>query len=126
VNADRALTQNVKASLPQLIQFMARKVTPEDPRPGLGLSYSEIVGALYAMSEGHGTHAPFTTETERLNAQLAGAKSSRELVERPESPEDRQLVILNRDQDQAAPLPVAKPQGPRIIPIQPPSDKKKG
>jgi hypothetical protein len=126
INSERAMTQNVKASLPQLIQFMARKVTPEDPRPGLSLSYSEIVGALYAMSEGHGTRAPFTTESERLNAQLAGAKSSRELIERPESAQDRELVILNRSEDQTTPMPSPKPNGPRIIPIQPPADKKKG
>jgi hypothetical protein len=124
-NTDRALTQSVKATLPQLIQFMARRVTPDDPRPGLGMTYSEVVGALSALQQGKGARAAFATETDRLQAQLAGARSGREIAERPESPEDRQLIILHKPDEQvAAPKPTI-PQGPKIVPIQPPANEKK-
>jgi len=85
------------------------------------MSYSEIVGALSAIEDGKGTRAAFATETDRLHAQLASARSSRQIAERPETPQDRELVILHRQEEQAAPTPTNKPaQGPRIVPIQPP------
>jgi Flagellar P-ring protein/HEAT repeats len=125
--AERAVTQTVKANLPQLIHLMATRSTPDDPHPGLDMSYSEIVGALSAVQQGKGTLAAFATETDRMHAQLASARSSRQVAERPETPEDRQLVILHRQEEQAAPTPSSKPaQGPRIVPIQPPDTKKKG
>ncbi len=125
-NSDRAMTRTVRATLPQLIQFMARKVTTDDPRPGLDMSYSEVVGALYALGKGGGTRAAFTTENDRLQAQLAGARSSREITERPENAQDRELVILHKPEEQAAPSPAPNADAPKIVPIAPPDGKKKG
>jgi hypothetical protein len=123
---DRAITQTCKATLPHLIQVMAHDVTPDDPRPGLNMTYSEVVGALSAIQEDRGTRAAFATETDRLMSQLAAARSSRQIAERPETPQDRELVILHKQDEQVAPTPTkTTPQGPRIVPIVPPDDSKK-
>ncbi|MBY0112567.1 MAG: flagellar basal body P-ring protein FlgI [Phycisphaerales bacterium] len=109
--------QEVDTDLVKLVEFFAHKPTPEDPRPGLGLSYSEVVGALYAIHRSGGMNANFATERDRLMAALTSLSGGTRR-ERPETTTDRpEVVVLDSS---AAPL---KPQGdeglkPIVVPIK--------
>ncbi|MBL8764404.1 MAG: flagellar basal body P-ring protein FlgI [Phycisphaerae bacterium] len=71
-----------------LIALMARRATPDDPKPGLGLSFSEIVGALYEIQRQRGVGAAFATGQDRLNASLLQASKINQVGDRPETAEE--------------------------------------
>lgn len=93
---NRATTSNVSRDLRDLVRFMARKPVPESPEPGLNLTYSEVVGALYEVQKqgaiaasshggGPGGGGAFATERDRLLARLLEAQEITSVEERPES-----------------------------------------
>lgn len=120
---DRAVQFSTDPNLGKLIEIMSRKATAGDPRPGLGLTYSEIVGALHAMAMGGGTVAGFATEQDRLRLALLDAASSRELAERPERPGDDPIVI-RRAGGIDAPVAPSGENKVELVPIGPPPTKK--
>lgn len=79
-----AATLTVGESVARLIETLGHKPTPEDPRPGLGLPYSEVVGALYAIQRQGGIDAVFATEEDRLQATILRASRTTTVTERPE------------------------------------------
>lgn len=83
----------VPEALPRLIAMFAHQPTPEDPRPGLGFSYAQVVGALYQISRDKGVDAAFTTERDRLLADLLGAIQSDEIAIRPENDESDEILV---------------------------------
>jgi len=84
--ARKTLTmEDVPERLPDLIEFFAHTPTPENPQAGLGFSYSQVVGALYEIYNDQGVIAAFTTEEDRLLADLLGSMQSEEITMRPES-----------------------------------------
>ncbi|MBS0187615.1 MAG: flagellar basal body P-ring protein FlgI [Planctomycetes bacterium] len=113
---DAITQQEVEADLPKLIEFFAHTPTPEDPRPGLGLSYSEVVGALYAIHKAGAMNCNFATERDRLVAALTAA-SAGQRKERPETTKDRpEIVVLESPESTLAP----REEGglkPIIVPI---------
>lgn len=112
----------VQADLVRLIQYFAHKATAEDPKPGLDMSYSDVVGALEALCRTGATRAAFATEQDRLKAQVLAAAAGGDQVERPEKPGDEPIVLYNAPE-------VLKPDGPKeqavpkIVPIEPPAKK---
>lgn len=70
------ITTRVGKDLDTLIKYMARGGSATDTRPGLGFTYSEIVGALAAIQDSGGTRASFATETDRLIAELLEASQT--------------------------------------------------
>lgn len=111
--------------LASFVAFAADTTTPEDPTPGLGLSYSETVSALYALYQAGGTTASFATERDRLLAGLTAAAQSPESRDRPETPNDKEEVVVF-DQPVVTPgVSPASPQGPRVVPIEPVDPKQK-
>ncbi len=88
--------------LPELIKLFAHTPTPEDPRPGLGMSYSQVVGALYQIYDDRGVPAAFATEEDRLLADLLASVSSEEITMRPES--DNADAVLVPVDDPSAPV----------------------
>ncbi|MGD9688449.1 MAG: flagellar basal body P-ring protein FlgI [Phycisphaerales bacterium] len=105
-----------------LVRFMATRTTPENPEPGLGLTYSEVVGALYEIQKQGGIDAAFATERDRLMARLVEAQDTSLVEERPES-SDRPIEGA-KDQlkpASAKPLPTAKPveRQPMVVPLSP-------
>lgn len=74
----------VPEDLGEFIEFMARKTGPEEPRPGLGLTYSEVVTVLYELSKQGGVQAAFATEEDRLRAEIFEAARTTMLSDRPE------------------------------------------
>ena len=84
--------EEVPEKLGDLIEFFAHAPTPEDPRPGLSMSYSQVVGALYHIYNDQGILAGFTTEEDRLLADLLNSVKTSEVTMRPES--DRTDAVL--------------------------------
>lgn len=80
-------------NLPALIDLLAHTPTPEDPRPGLGFSYAQVVGALYQISNDRGIEAAFTTEQDRLVADLLSTVQTDDIAIRPETDSDEQVLI---------------------------------
>lgn len=87
----------VPERLPDLIKLFAHTPTPEDPRPGLGMSYSQVVGALYQIYSDRGVAAAFTTEEDRLLADLLTSARSEEVTMRPESPVGDSVMVAVDD-----------------------------
>ena len=119
----RVVVDTVSSSLPQLIIYMAKDPEPEDTKPGLGMSYSEVVGALYAIYEAGATRAAFATETDRLMAELVEAAKTGRVLERPETLADRQ-----QDEDNSAVdvsyLKAERARRPEVVPLAPKEPKK--
>lgn len=92
--------EDVPVDLPELIELLAHQPTPEAPRPGLGFSYAQVVGALYQISRDQGVNAAFTTEQDRLLADLLGAVQRDEVTMRPETDEDEQVMVPVDDPSQ--------------------------
>ncbi len=113
-------------NLRELIRFMAQAPTPENPEPGLSLSYSEIVGALYQMQRQQTVLAGFSTEEDRLAAGITLASTKTYIEPRPESETDRERIDKEREAMQAAQnqpdgptptLPAGGEQQPRFTPV---------
>jgi hypothetical protein len=121
-----ARTASVRGGLVEIIETMARDPKPEDLRPGLGMSYSQVVGALHAIATGGGTLAALATESDRLKAELIGAEQSRVLAERPERPGDEAVVLIapGAGVTETGVTPRDNVDAPTIVPIAPPGDKK--
>ncbi len=92
----RTTLQEVQGDLPALIKFIAHTPTPEDPHPGLSFSYSEVVGALYGLYKDRAMTAGFSTERDRLLADIVSLLSQSEIEVRPERMgEETQLVVFD-------------------------------
>jgi len=99
---------------------MARTPSRFNPDPGLGFSYSEVVGALQALQNAGAIEAAFATERDRLAAELLAAGDQLEVEIRPVAPGDRtQVIDIGRDLD---PGPERSPddQGGLLEPVIPP------
>lgn len=123
----RAVTMEMPEDLRAVIEILARKTTPEDPRPGLDMSYSEVVGVLYAMHKESASNAAFATERDRLLADLLNAAQSDQVKERPETSKDaEELVVFDKPQPKAKPSGDEAGKKPQIKPIEPDPKKKEG
>ncbi len=118
--------EEVGPGLPDLVVFMAKDPKPEDKQPGLGMSYSEVVGALYALYDSGGTYAAFATETDRLMAELVEAARTGQVLERPET-------MAEKDQPRAVDeglavdvsyLKAERARKPQVVPLPPKEPKK--
>jgi len=112
--------------LPELIKLFAHTPTPEDPRPGLGMSYSQVVGALYQIYDDRGVLAAFATEEDRLLADLLASVSSEEITMRPES--DNADTVLVPVDDPSAPVvgeneAVRRVRRTLLVPVNPVVDE---
>lgn len=84
---------DVPPGMPNLIGLMAHLPTPEEPQPGLGFSYSQVVGALYEIYADKGVDAAFTTEEDRLVAELLSSIKTEQVTMRPESAADQEIMV---------------------------------
>ncbi len=87
----------VRPNLLELVDFLARRSTPEDPRPGLGMTYAEVVGTLHALHQEGATKAEFATERDRLLANLFEAARGAVTEERPETASDTEATFFTPD-----------------------------
>jgi len=77
-------TTSVQPGLADLTIFLAHTSTPEAPEPGLGLSYSLVVGALYGVWKDGGIDGAFVAEQDKLAAEILRAARGATPPERPE------------------------------------------
>lgn len=122
---EQPLQMNVPPLLSSVVPLFAHKTTPEEPSPGLDLTYSETVGALYAIHQSGGTPAAFATERDRLLAELTSAAQSPETKDRPETPADKEQVVVFDKPVVNPGAPAPKDEGPKIVPLEPTDPKKK-
>ncbi len=97
------INENTPASLPELVDYFANEPSSNDFKSGLGMSYSQVVGALYELYHDEGIAAGFTTEQDRLLANLMNSARGEEIEIRPETSEGTTTLI-----------PVNDPQSPVI------------
>lgn len=75
---------SLPANLRELIMLMAHRPTVEDPRPGLALSHSEVVGAVHALWRRQYIAADFKAQQDRVLAELRRASVTAPQPSRPE------------------------------------------
>ncbi len=121
------ITTKAPSDLASFILFLAHKPTPEDPRPGLSLTYSEVVGVLYQLQRAGAVEASFSVEDDLLQARLLQATQQLTAGDRPETPKDaeRQLRVLDPVKDQIAPAPRKPDNEPLVVPLPKPAPEKK-
>jgi flagellar basal body P-ring protein FlgI len=87
------LIQQASPQLSEFVQFLAHKTTIETPEPGLDLTYSQTVGALYQIWRQKFLHADFKAEQDRILAAIRRQEDEGPPEERPEfgEPLDDQL-----------------------------------
>lgn len=117
------LTQTLGPDLEKLIEYMAMGASATDIRPGLGFTYSEVVGALAAIQASGGTTAAFATETDRLLASLLTATQT-VATDRP--------ALIGGEGEEVVLDPLAGEEGednrakpsegsPYVVPLRPPT-----
>lgn len=104
----KSSTQRIRPEVVDLIQYMAHKQTPEEPAPGLDLTYSEVVGALHEVWKGGGIDADVVAEQDKLAAELLRSADVLLAQDRPETSEPQK-------HPEGAPLPGASAE-PRPVP----------
>ncbi len=115
----RTTTGEISDSLSELIEFLGHTPTPENPEPGLGLSYSEVIGVLHALVENGATDTIILSEQDRLLRELLEAGQSRIVEDRPEregeDPSPYRLPLPDLPGQESAP----PKEGPKIVPLRP-------
>lgn len=125
---EQALRLNSEGnSLAEIVQLFSLSTSTDQPQPGFNFTYSEVVGALYAMSDAKVTDATFATEQDRLKAGILAAGEEKVRRDRPETPDDPQSVVVIRRVDSPNSDMVPKKETPKakIVPL-PGSGKKAG
>ena len=84
VEADEGYITRVEPRLGDFLQFLGHTTTVEKPAPGLGLSYSETVGALHQIWRQKYIQADFKAEQDRILAAILIQQQEEATVERPE------------------------------------------
>jgi hypothetical protein len=74
----------ISRDLARFIEYMARSPSLRDPRPGLDLSYSEVVSVLAAMSQHGALGAPLRVERDKLFAEIVEAARTTRTPDREE------------------------------------------
>lgn len=125
----RNMTAKFGDDLVAMIAMLARKPTPESPEPGLGMTYSQVVGALYAFQRGGAIPAYFAVEEDLLRARLLEAANTNAVLERPDTQADAEKLKVyapvDEPQQQPAPAPVQPQTKPDlVVPLEPPTKKK--
>ncbi|MEE2907743.1 MAG: flagellar basal body P-ring protein FlgI [Planctomycetota bacterium] len=74
----------VDRDIPSFTRFLAHEPTPEDPSPGLGMSYAQTVGALHRIWRKQFIQADFKVEQDRILAEIRRAGMMDDYEVRPD------------------------------------------
>ena len=74
----------VEPRLSELVQVFGHTTVPDNPLPGLGLSYSQVVSVLYQMWRQDYLEADFKSEQDRVRAAILRQQRRELVAERPE------------------------------------------
>jgi len=78
------VTHMVGGRIAELVRFLGRTTTPGKPLPGLGFSYSEVVGVLHQIWRQGYLEADFRPEQDRILAAILRQQRQGIVTERPE------------------------------------------
>jgi len=78
----------VEPRIAELIQVFGHDTVPENPVPGLGLSYSQVVSVLYQIWRQGYLEADFRPEQDRILASILSQQHRELVTERPEFDKD--------------------------------------
>lgn len=108
--------------LPEFVEFLATEPTPGSVSRGLGLSYSQVVGALYEVYQDLGISVGFTTEQDQLLSDLLASAEQPDIEIRPEGPEDSVTMIpIDDPRSQVVDRqPGFAPRRTLLVPVNPP------
>lgn len=126
IRSTRTVQTVVPETVWKLARFLGSSSRADEPEPGLSMTYSEVVGALYQVQKARGINAAFATERDRLLARLTEVAAAGAVADRPESEstrgEENERVRLLEDN----PRPAAGTPGPAtdrpssfVVPIPP-------
>lgn len=82
------IVDQASLKIPELVRFLGHKSDAAHPAPGLGMTYSQTVGALYSLSSNGFIPGGFKVEQDRVIAAIAKAGAEAERTDRPEFIED--------------------------------------
>ncbi|MCB9838100.1 MAG: flagellar basal body P-ring protein FlgI [Phycisphaeraceae bacterium] len=102
---DVSTTASVSTQLNDLVRFFAHEQTPDHPAPGLGMTYSETVGALYVLASNDALPAPLIAEQDVLAAELIHSLEGADVRDRPETDTDDPEAIAAQEAPDPALLP---------------------
>jgi hypothetical protein len=107
-----AQTDRVSPALPALVAYLGHKTTIEAPAPGIGLTYSETIGALHQMWKAGYIAADFKAEQDRVLSSILRAQKVESTADRPEFDADIPEIVdpAASEDDMELPKPV---EGPR-------------
>ncbi len=74
----------VRPQVAELIRFLGHTTMPDQPVPGLGLSYSQVIGVLHQIWRQGYLHADFKAEQDRILAAIVKQRQRTTVAERPE------------------------------------------
>ncbi|MFO0875617.1 MAG: flagellar basal body P-ring protein FlgI [Phycisphaerales bacterium] len=80
---DRVIA-DAPTKLVDFIHFLAHKATVDQPKPGLDLSYGEVVGVLHELWKAKIIRVDFKTEQDRLLAAILDLDKGQDDADRPE------------------------------------------
>ena len=83
-NAEQGAIVRTNPTLDQFVQFLGHATSIEKPAPGLGLTYSDTVGALYEIWTQKYIKADFKAEQDRILAGIMRIRQEDRVAERPE------------------------------------------
>ena len=83
-----AVRQTIDSDLPTFTMFLAHLTTPEDPAPGLNLSYSRTIGAIHSLWRNEYLNADFKVEQDRLIAAIQRLATETTYTTRPDFGDD--------------------------------------
>jgi len=120
----RSITSTTKPDVASLIDLLARQPSPQDPRPGFGMTYSEVVGAIYAIHRQGGIDAALAIEDDRFRARLLAAANSTTVEDRPENADQASSIKVYEPVDKRAAPVGPRPGEPRekpnlVVPLPP-------
>jgi hypothetical protein len=84
IGAASGATYRVSPRITELARFLGRGTDPENPLPGLGFSYSQVVGALHQIWRQKYVEADFRPEQDRILAAIIQQQSRGLVTDRPE------------------------------------------
>lgn len=120
----------ISDKLVETIILFAHTTTPDDPAPGLDMTFSEVVGALYEIQRQGGIEAVFATEADRLGAEVYQASRGTVIEDRPLTTEGEDaarkvMTYAPKEPGSAVPIPQVKTQEKRSLLKPVPPVKKK-
>ncbi len=125
ITRTKVTMNDVPEVLPELIRLFAHTPTPENPRSGLSMSYSQVVGALYQIYKDQGVAAAFTTEEDRLLTELLQSIQTEEIAMRPENSTSDEVMV--QVDDPSSPVlgeneAIRRTRRTLLVPVNPPSE----